>query len=92
MSHWNEPAHQTFALISCLPNLAGNGRLLVLQGLDVAGNQAAREALVHPSVIGPILHRARRPDGSLRFFEILLRSTSIESSSAATQVIGSRID
>ncbi len=91
VSHWNEPAHETFALISCLPNLEGSGRLLVLQGLDVAGTQAAGETLLHPAAIAAILGRARRPDGSLRFFEILLRSTSIESSSAGTQVIGTRI-
>jgi len=91
VSHWNEPAHETFALISCLPNLEGNGRLLVLQGLDVAGTQAAGEALFHPSAIAPVLRRATRPDGSLRYFEILLRATSIESSATGTQVIGSRI-
>jgi hypothetical protein len=91
VSHWNKPAHETFALISCLPNLEGNGRLLVMQGLDVAGTQAAGEALFHPAAIAPILRRATRPDGSLRFFEILLRSTSIESSATGTQVIGSRI-
>jgi hypothetical protein len=90
-SHWNEPAHETFALIAFLPNLGGNGHLLLLQGLDVAGTQAAAEALFHPATIAPILSRATRPDGSLRFFEILLRSTSIESNAAGTQVIGSRI-
>ena len=91
VSHWNEPAHETFALISCLPNLEGNGRLLILQGLDVAGTQAAGEALLHPAVIAPILRRATRSDGSLRYFEILLRTTSIESSATGTQVVGSRI-
>ena len=91
VSHWNEPAHETFALISCLPNLEGSGRLLVLQGLDVAGTQAAGEALFHPAAIAPILRRARRPDGSLGYFEILLRTTSIESNATGTQVIGSRI-
>lgn len=90
-SHWNEPAHETFALIAFLPNLGGNGHLLLLQGLDVAGTQAAAEVLFHPSAIAPILSRATRPDGSLRPFEILLRSTSIESNAAGTQVIGSRI-
>lgn len=92
VSHWNEPAHETFAIISCLPNLEGSGHLLVLQGLDVAGTQAAGEALFHPAVIAPILRRATRPDGTLRPFEILLRSTSIESSATQTEVIGSRID
>lgn len=91
VSHWNEPAHETFALISCLPNLEGNGRLLVLQGLDAAGTQAAGEALFHPAAIAPILRAATRPDGSLGYFEILLRATSIESSATGTQVIGSRI-
>lgn len=90
-SHWNEPAHETFALISFLPNLGGNGHLLLLQGLDVAGTQAAAEALFHPAAIEPILRSATRPDGSLRFFEILLRSKSIESNAAGIEVIGSRI-
>jgi hypothetical protein len=91
VSHWNEPAHETFALISCLPNLEGNGRLLVLQGLDVAGTQAAGEALFHPRAIASILRRAMRRDGTLGYFEVLLRATSIESNATGTQVIGSRI-
>jgi hypothetical protein len=92
VSHWNEPDHETFALISCFPNLSGNGRILVLQGLDVAGTQAAAEALLHPVAIAPILKEATRADGSLRSFEILLRSTSIQSASARTSVVGSRVE
>jgi hypothetical protein len=91
LSHWNEPAHDTYALIAFLPNLGGTGHVLLLQGLDVAGTQAAAETILRPAIIDPILQRAKRPDGSLRFFEILLRSTSIESNSAGTQVIASRI-
>jgi hypothetical protein len=90
-SHWNEPAHETFALIDFLPNLSGNGHLLVLEGLDVAGTQAAAEILLHPSAIDSLLQRATRPDGSLRNFEVLLRSTSIDSSATGTQVIATRI-
>jgi hypothetical protein len=90
-SHWNEPAHETFALITFFPNLSGNGHLLVLEGLDVAGTQAAAEMLLRPSTIDAILKSAARPDGSLRNFEVLLRSTSIESSATGTQVIASRI-
>jgi hypothetical protein len=90
-SHWNEPAHETFALIDFLPNLSGRGHLLVLEGLDVAGTQAAAEMLLYPSAIDPILKQATRPDKSLRNFEVLLRSTSIESNATGTQVIASRI-
>jgi hypothetical protein len=91
VSHWNEPAHETYALIGFMPNLGGNGRLLLLQGLDVAGTQAAAEMLFHPSEIAPILRQATRPDGTLRFFEILLRSTSIDSNATGTHVVASRI-
>jgi hypothetical protein len=55
------------ALIAFLPNLDGSGHLLLLQGLDVAGTQAAAETLFHPAAIAPILRQATRPDGSLRF-------------------------
>ncbi len=92
VSHWNEPDHETYALITCFPNLSGNGHLLVLQGLDVAGTQAAAEALLHPTAIAPILERATRTDGSLRPFEILLRTTSIQSTATRTMVVGSRVD
>ncbi len=90
-SHWNEPAHETFALIDFRPNLSGSGHLLVLEGLDVAGTQAAAEMLLYPSAIDPILKRATRPDKSMRNFEVLLRSTSIQSNATGTQVIASRI-
>jgi hypothetical protein len=91
VSHWNEPDHETYAVIAFLPNLGGNGHVLLLQGLDVAGTQAAAETLVHPIAIVPILRSAMRPDGSLRPFEVLLRSDSIESRSAGAQIVGSRI-
>ena len=91
VSHWSQPAHEPFASIAYLPNLDGNGHLLLLQGLDVVGTQAAAETLIHPEAIAPILQRATRSDGSLRSFEILLRSSSIESESAGAAIIGSRI-
>jgi hypothetical protein len=90
-SHWNEPAHETFALIAFLPNLSNNGHLLFLQGLDAAGTQAASEMLFRNDALAPILKRATRPDGSLRNFEVLLRSTSIEANATSTQIIASRI-
>lgn len=90
-SRWNEPAHETFALILFLPNLNGSGHVLCIEGLDVAGTQAAAEMLFHPDAIAPILKSARQSDGSLRAFEILLRATSIESNAAGTQIVASRI-
>jgi hypothetical protein len=90
-SHWNEPTHETYSVISFVPNLSGYGKLLLLGGLDAAATQAAGEALLRPETITPILQRARRPDGSLAPFEILLRSTSIQANATDTHVIAYRI-
>ena len=90
-SHWNEPTHATYALISYLPNLSGSGHLLLLEGLDVAGTQAAAEAMLASEAIAPILKEAHRPDGSIAPFEVLLKATSIEANATDTQVIASRI-
>jgi hypothetical protein len=85
------PIHETYSVIIFAPNLSGYGRLLMLGGLDAAGTQAAGEALMRSEAITPILERARRPDGSLAPFEVLLRSTSIQANATDTQVIASRI-
>lgn len=90
-SHWSEPAHETYALVVFVPNLSGNGHLLALEGLDAAGTQAAADLLFHPDAIASILNQARRPDGSLRPFEILLRATSLQSDPAGLQVLAARL-
>jgi hypothetical protein len=89
-SHWGEPAHETFALILLQPNLSGTGYLLLIEGLDIAGTQAASELLFSEG-IAPIVERALRKDGSLRPFEVLVRTTSIQSNAAGTEIVASRI-
>ncbi len=91
LSHWNEPAHSTYAVIAFEPNVAGSGHILLIEGLDVAGTQAAAEALFHGNALQPIL-RAAKNGPNLRPFEVLLQSTSIASNAAGTQVVAYRIE
>lgn len=91
VSHWSEAAHKTYAMIDFMPNLGGNGHILLIQGLDVAGTQAAAEMLFHGDAVAPILSRASLPGGNLRSFEIVIESSSIESNAANAHVIASRI-
>ncbi|MFC5865229.1 hypothetical protein ACFPT7_23185 [Acidicapsa dinghuensis] len=91
VSEWNQPTHTTYALIRLVPNLSGDGHLLLLEGLDIAGTQAAAEALLHSAAIDKVLQHARRHDGSLSSFEILLRATSIESNATGAEIIATRI-
>lgn len=90
-SHWGEPAHDTFALILLQPNLSGAGYMLLIEGLDIAGTQAAAELLFSPDGIAPIVKRALRKDGTLRPFEVLVRATSIQSNAEGTEIIASRV-
>jgi hypothetical protein len=90
-SHWNEPTHETYSLIHFVPNLSGYGKLLLLGGLDAAATQAAGEVVLNPETITPVLQLARRPDGSLAPFEILLRSTSTQANATGTHVVAYRI-
>lgn len=90
-SHWNEPAHETYALILFMPNLSGTGHVLVIEGLDVAGTEAASELLFNPESIAPFIHSIQGPDGTPRPFEILLRATSIQSNAEGTQIIATRV-
>jgi hypothetical protein len=90
-SHWGEPAHDTFALILLEPNLSGTGYMLLIEGLDIAGTQAASELLFSQGGMTPIVERAVRKDGSLRSFEVLVRATSIQSNAAGTEIVASRI-
>jgi len=89
-SHWNEPAHETFALIQYLPNLNGSGHLLLVEGLDVAGTEAAADLLFHSDSISPILRSASHADGTFRQFEILVRATSIQSNAENAEILASR--
>lgn len=91
-SHWNEAVHETYGLIQFLPNLSGSGHLLFVQGLDVAGTQAAAECLFHTELMRPVLKEARRPDGSFRSFEILLRATSMQSNAEGATILASRVE
>jgi hypothetical protein len=92
VSHWNEANHPTYAVISYQPNLSGNGHVLLIQGLDVAGTQAASEALLRGDALTPVLRAAATPSGDLRSFEVLLQSVSIESNAGSTQLVAYRIE
>lgn len=91
-SVWSEPAHPTYAVIAYEPNLAGTGHILLIEGLDVAGTQAAADALLHGDTLLPVLRAARQSNGDLRPFEVLLESTSIQSNAVTTHVVASRIE
>lgn len=85
------PSHQTYAVIALLPNLNNSGWVLIVEGLTMAGTQAAEDTLFDREAMRPILERARSSNGTLKPFEILIETRSFGSNSPQAQIIASRI-
>jgi len=87
----NAPRSSTYGSIAYLPGLGGAGHVLIIQGLNMAGTQAAADALFNPSVIEPLLRQATLPDRTLRPFELLVQTSSVGATAPEVQVIATRI-
>jgi hypothetical protein len=82
---------QTYGVIAYLPNLDSPGHVLIIQGLNMAGTQAAAEVLSNSALIGPVLDRAITPKGELRPFELLVETNSIGATAPEAHILASRI-
>lgn len=83
------PSHTTYAVVALTPNLNNAGWVLMIEGLTMAGTQAAVETLFNRSAMQPILARARIGNG-VRPFEILIETKSFGSNAPQANVIASR--
>jgi hypothetical protein len=83
-------SHKTYARIAWVPNLDDTGHILMLQGLDMAGTQAAAQALLHSTALMDVWRQSNAcntPDAS---FEVLLGTTSISSNAGTIHVLATR--
>jgi hypothetical protein len=85
------PSHQTYAVIALLPNLNNSGWVLIVEGLTMAGTQAAEDTLFDREATRPILEKASLGNGTLKPFEILIETRSFGSDSPQARIISSRI-
>jgi hypothetical protein len=83
-------SHETYARIAWVPNVDRTGHILMLQGLDMAGTQAAAQSLLHSNALMDIWRQSNScntPDAS---FEVLLGTTSISSNAGTIRVLATR--
>jgi hypothetical protein len=86
-----DPANRTYGLIAYVPNLENNGHVLLIEGVNMAGTQAAGDFLFSPEQMQPMLDRARDSQGNLEPFEILLETSSIGSAASRSRVLSERV-
>jgi len=83
-------ADKTYGVIDYLPNLDGNGHVLIIQGLNMAATQAAADTLSHADTMNPILKLAMRANGTVRPFELLIKTSSIGATNPGSEIIATR--
>ncbi|HTF72489.1 MAG TPA: hypothetical protein VK638_58450 [Edaphobacter sp.] len=84
--------HKTYAVVAMVPNLNRNGHVLLLQGLDATGTQAAAEMLFNSDDMGNAIQDAINRYGAKGRFELLIEVNSLDANSHATdgRIIASR--
>ena len=83
-------SHSTYARIAWVPNLDRTGHVLMLQGLDMAGTQAAAQSLLDSTVLMDVWLQSNSCNTSDASFEVLLGTTSISSNAGTIHVLATR--
>jgi hypothetical protein len=74
-----ETLETSYALVSHLPGLYGNGEILYLLGNRVATVTGAVQALTDPDIARDLVKHLRKPDGSLpRYYQVVLRVRAMD--------------
>ena len=70
---------ESHALISNLPGLYGNGKILYLSGNTIASVMGAVQALTDPDLAKQLVSSLRTPNGSLpRFYQLVLKVKAMD--------------
>src|SRR5262249_44103917 len=87
VNHWNGVDETNYAVIALVPNLNRTGHILLLEGLDGAGTDAAQDMLFRSNDLQDILNKIRHADGTLGSMEVLLESNSVDSNATGTHIV-----
>ncbi|WP_263359843.1 hypothetical protein [Acidicapsa ligni] len=85
-------SHQTYGVVALIPNLNRTGRILLIEGLNMAATQAAADALLDEATMRPIIQQATRKNGTVSPFELLIETTSVDAAPLPPRIIASRFD
>ncbi len=92
VSQIDDNQSRTYALISFLPEPAGSGNALLIEGQGMAGTQAAGDFLTDQHQMEPVLRQALRPNGSIGPFEVLLEARTVGTNEIQSRVVLERFE
>ena len=83
----NDPSRETYAIVALLPNLDQTGRILLIEGLNMAGTEAAANLVMDDATMRSVLEPAKSRQGVLRPFELLIETRSLEAQALPAQIV-----
>jgi surface antigen len=85
-----DPLHRVYGLVAWVPNLSGDGSVLILEGTSMSGTEGAWDFVSDDSRLLPFLKRIERPDGTIPHFEVLLGTQNMNASAVRSTVLAWR--
>lgn len=85
-----DPARTTFGVIAVTPNLDDTGHILLIEGINMAGTEAAGDYLFSDAC-APLLRQIFDSKGNMMPFEVLLKTSNIGANAPQPQIVSQRI-
>lgn len=82
----------TYTMVSFLPSIDEEGWALLLQGQNLSGTGAAGDFVTNVNSLAPVLERARKSDGSIGCFEVILETRPVGTDSPKARIIVERYE
>lgn len=82
--------YETYTILSFLPSLDGLGWVLLLEGQNIAGTEAAGDFILNSEAMSPVLQKARRTDGSIGSFEVILETETVGGDAPKAHIVVER--
>lgn len=85
-----DPARSTYGVIAVTPNLDGTGHVLLIEGINMAGTEAAADYLFSDAS-APLLSQIFDSKGNMLPFEVLLKTSNIGANAPRPLIVSQRI-
>jgi hypothetical protein len=83
---------EIYSTLALLPNLSGDGNVLMVYGTGTEGTESAWEMLFDPQLMSKLVSELNLTNtGKNRFFEVFLRSSRVGNTSTGVEIVAHRI-
>ncbi len=87
----DDPLLRTYGVIAYVPNLTNTGHALLIEGVNMAGTQAAGEFLLSAAEMQPALERAMGPNDVIRPFEVLIQTDNVAANASKPRIVSEQV-